>query len=285
VFLPRRLDKLLHDTALFSVERARDAVAAGRVSAAGLVCDDHRRIVFEDDVVTVDGARVEPLRQHHHAMLNKPSGVTSTAVDPLGARDLSEYLAQMPRGAFPVGRLDRDTTGLLVFTTDGDLATALLRPEHATRKVYWLWLDGSVPDDDPRLKAFADGVPVASGTARATDVRGLARTETCTEVLVTLQTGTNRQIRRMCKAVGLHLVHLHRKSVGSLELGHLPLGAWRPLTDGEVEDLWRAAGGRGLVQQRQIAALVGRARAARAEGCPHARLETWLARHVTTGPA
>src|SRR5512145_2498950 len=167
---PRRLDKFLHDTGRFSVARARDAVAGGRVriAPAGIADDDRvvsERLVFEGDIVMVDGERVRPLAHHQHAMLNKPPGVTSTAADPLGNRDLSEYLREMPAGSFPVGRLDRETTGLLLFTTDGDLATAVLEPEHATNKVYWLWLDDCVATDDPRLRVLRDGVPLGGGIA------------------------------------------------------------------------------------------------------------------------
>jgi len=285
VFLPRRLDKYLRDTTLFSAARAREALAAGRVRVAGPgAVDDERlvpeRLVFEDDVVTVDGARVEPLRRHHHAMLNKPRGVTSSAADPLGNRDLSAYLREMPRGSFPVGRLDRETTGLLLFTTDGDLATAVLQPEHATSKVYWLWLDDFVTDDDPRLRSLVDGIALPGGVARASGVQVLARCEACTELVLTLRQGMNRQIRRMCDALGLHLVQLHRKSVGSLALDELPLGRWRALDDDEVERLWTAAGGRQRVLQRWIAALATEACEARAYGRPHWRLERWLEQHA-----
>lgn len=287
LFLPRRLDKYLRDTTLFSAARAREALAAGRVCVAGPgALDDERlvpeRLVFEDDVVTVDGARVEPLRRHHHAMLNKPRGVTSSTADPLGSRDLSLYLREMPRGSFPVGRLDRETTGLLLFTTDGDLATAILQPDHATSKQYWLWLDDCVTDDDPRLRSLVEGIALPCGVARASEVRVLARSEACTEVLLTLRQGMNRQIRRMCDALGLHLVHLHRKSVGSLTLDALPLGSWRALGDDEIEALWTAAGGRHLVLQRQLTALAATAREARADGRPRRHLERWLEQHAKT---
>lgn len=283
-FLPRRLDKYLRDTTLFSAARARQALAAGRVRVVGPEdLDDPRivpeRLVFEEDVVTVDGARVAPRRHHHHAMLNKPRGVTSSTADPLGNRDLSEYLREMPPGSFPVGRLDRETTGLLLFTTDGDLATAVLQPEHAVSKGYWLWLDDCLTEDDPRLRSLLDGIALPAGVARASEVRVLASGEACTELLLTLRQGMNRQIRRMCYALGLHLVQLHRRSVGPLTLDALPLGGWRPLADGELEALWTAAGGRSLVRARRIAALASEARAARADGRPYRRLERWLEQH------
>ena len=184
----------------------------------------------------------------------------------------------MPEGMFPVGRLDRQTSGLLLFTTDGDLAHAVLRPEHHTDKTYWLWLDEVVPDDDPRLRALLDGVPVLGQPAHAKAVEVLHRTDQLTELLVTLDEGKNRQIRRMCRALDFHLHALHRKTIGSLALGDLPAGQWRLLRDDEVEALWRAAGGRERVVERRVRALRYHADKCRAAGAPHARLEAWLER-------
>jgi len=191
---------------------------------------------------------------------------------------LTKFLEAMPRGVFPVGRLDRDTTGLLLFTDDGDLANAILHPDHETEKVYWLWLDQHLPDSDPRLKQWVDGVPVRDYIARASSVCVQHRTECTTELLVSLREGKNRQIRRMCRALNLHLEHLHRKSIGPLHLGSLAVGQWRPLDASEVERLWQATGGRQRAVQRKVAALVTRARQRREREVPDLRLEAWLGR-------
>lgn len=281
MFLPRRLDKYLRESTPLSAVQARQALEAGRVRVVDAAARDGStapgRIIYEGDGVELDGRRVEPRQVHHYAVLNKPQGVTSTTRDPGGERDLSEYLRQMPEGMFPVGRLDRETTGLLLFTTEGDLATAVLQPEHATEKVYWLRLDAVVGDDDPRLAALVDGVPLPGGLAQASFVRVHTRSASHTELLLGLRTGMNRQIRRMCYAVGLRLLHLHRRSVGSVSDAELAVGAWRGLTSVEVDALWDAAGGRELVTQRRIAALRREAERARAAGTPNSRLEEWLA--------
>ncbi len=265
-----------------SVAAARQALEAGRVSVAGPRVEVGRTaapdsIVFEDDRVTLDGITVVPRTEHDYFILNKPAGVTSTTASPERERDLSEFLRVMPAGVFPVGRLDRATTGLMLCTSDGELATSVLRPDHATEKLYWLWVDERLEDEDPRLTTLVSGVWIPAGLARAAAVKIVARSVDFTELHVTLHSGMNRQIRRMCFALGLRLVHLHRKRIGTLELGALPVGSSRPLTRDEVDAVWCSVGGRSQVRQRRIAALHRDAMRARARGAPLGRLESWLA--------
>jgi pseudouridine synthase len=164
-----------------------------------------------------------------------------------------------------------------LFTNDGDLAGAVLRPDHETTKRYWLWLDDSLDDDDPRLAQLVSGVAHHGTLLAAKSARIAARSEHVTELELELTTGKKRQIRLMCRMLGLHLVHLHRARIGPLSDAGLALGAWRLLEPAEVEALWQATGGRANVRQRKIAALVRLALAARNAGAPHLRLERWLA--------
>lgn len=284
-FIPRRLDKYLGEATPLTLGEVGEAWRRGRVSvvrarAGGRVgpVPQLDELVFEEDVVCLDGIAVEPRRRHAHAMLNKPRQITSTARDPGGKADLSRWLHQMPYGVFPVGRLDRPTTGLLLFTSDGDLSNAILRPDHHTRKLYWLWLNEPVAEDDPRLRALTKGVEVRGRAVWAREVTVKHRTADFTELGVVLEQGRNRQLRRMCQALNLPLVHLHRSAVGPIGLGDLPLGAWRSLRPAEVEALWESAGGRERVRARKIAALRQRASRARAAQVPHHRLEAWLSR-------
>ncbi|HEY6726489.1 MAG TPA: pseudouridine synthase [Polyangiaceae bacterium] len=282
-FLPRRLEKFLRDSTELSVDDGRRAHALGQVCvlAPGAPAPRFMRVddlVYEDDTVFLNQFRLEPRSAHVSLMLNKPGDVTATLRDPHGQRDLTAFLDAMPRGVFPVGRLDRETTGMLLFTNDGDLANAILHPDHQTEKVYWLWLDQPLADDDPRLARWVEGVPLGGRVARAVSVGVQHRSESHTELLVTLCEGKNRQIRRMCRALDFDLMHLHRKSVGPLALGSLRIGEWRPLSADEVEGLWHAAGGRRRATERKIAALVARARERRERGEPDLRLEAWLER-------
>lgn len=283
LFLPRRLEKFLRDSTELSVDDGRRAHALGQVcvltpGAPVPRCMRVDDLVYEDDTVLLNQVRLEPRSSHMTLMLNKPGDVTATLRDPHGQRDLTAFIEAMPRGVFPVGRLDRETTGLLLFTNDGDLANAILHPDHQTEKVYWLWLDERVEDGDPRLLQWTLGVPLGDYVARAVSVSVHHRTDSQTELLVTLCEGKNRQIRRMCRALDFNLTHLHRRSVGPLSLGSLGVGEWRPLTAGEVEQLWHAAGGRQRTAERKIAALVSRAAERRERGEPDLRLEAWLER-------
>jgi pseudouridine synthase len=255
---------------------------AGRLQVARAGSDEPEllpleALVYVGDRVLLDGRAIEgtpPPRTY--ALLNKPAHVTSTASDPDGKRDLSEYLRALPPGCFPVGRLDRETTGILLFTNDGDLANAVLRPDHLTTKTYWLWLDEALTEGDPRLDQLIRGVPHRGELLCAQGVQVVARSEYATELELTLTEGRNRQIRHMCRALDLHLVHLHRRRIGPLTDAGLELGSFRLLGDSEVRALWTAVGGEEDLRQRKVVALRRQAESARAAGTPIQRLEEWL---------
>jgi pseudouridine synthase len=233
-------------------------------------------LVFDEDRVLFDGAVLPSCGPPVVALLNKPKHVTSTASDPDGKRDLAPYLREMPAGCFAVGRLDRETTGLLLCTNDGELASAVLRPDHLTPKVYWLWLDDELEEDDPRLAELTSGVLHHGERLAAKSARITARSEGGTELELELTQGRNRQIRHMCRALDWHLVHLHRRCIGPLDDTRLALGAWRLLSEPEIATLWRAIGGRPNIRRRKVAALTHHAQAARKAGAPLTRLEHWL---------
>lgn len=240
-------------------------------------------LVFDDDRLIFDGSPIRGTPPRAYALLNKPKGVTSTTRDPYGQADLAPYLRQMPAGCFPVGRLDRETSGLLLCTNDGDLAHAILRPDHEATKTYWLWLDDVVQSSDPRLDQLLQGVMHHGQRLTAKSARILARSEYATELELTLTEGKKRQIRHMCRALQLRLVHLHRARIGPLTDSGLAPGSFRLLTAEEVEALWAATGGRARLRKRQVAALVRMARAARDAGAPLPRLEGWLSRESEPG--
>jgi 23S rRNA pseudouridine2605 synthase len=284
VFVPRRLDKYLRDSSALSVVEIRCACAAGRVtvcvSRSGVsVQAAADLLIFEDDIVALDGDVVRSRCQRHYLVMNKPRHVTATASDPDGRADLSAWLRMMPRGVFPVGRLDRETSGALLCTDDGDFANAILQPDHHTNKLYWLWLDEHLADDDPRLQALVSGVQLNedSELLRAVYASVYHRTEDYTELHVTLDEGKNRQIRKMCNLLGLRLMQLHRKAIGTLCIDGLAMGQWRGLSLSEVEGLWSSCGGTDRVTRNKIRALTQMAESARDSGKTNARLEQWLA--------
>ncbi len=281
--LPQRLLKRAAESLRLPLRDAAECWHAGRLSVRAADGAEPRvlaleALVFEDDHLLLDGRPIDTTCTPVYALLNKPKHVTCTARDPNGKSDLSPYLRALPAGCFPVGRLDRDTTGLLLFTNDGDLASAVLRPDHATDKRYWLWLDECLSDDDPRLATLVDGVLHNGELLSARSAHILARNAHCTELELTLTQGRKRQIRHMCFALGLHLVHLHRRGIGPLHDGGLALGDWRLLGEPEVEPLWAAVGGRAGLRARKVRALFRYAAETRSAGAPHVRLEQWLAR-------
>ncbi len=235
-------------------------------------------LLFPEDQLLCDGAALPGASEADcvYALLNKPKHMTSTAADPNGERDLSLYLRGLPAGCFAVGRLDRETTGLLLFTNDGDLASAVLRPDQHTSKTYWLWLDDVLADDDPRLAQLTTGIMHDGRLLTAQAARVSSRTDYATELELTLTQGRKRQIRHMCRALDLHLVHLHRKRIGPLSDAGLELGGIRYLEPAEVEALWNALGGRSALRARKVAALARQAAESRAAGAPQLRLERWL---------
>jgi pseudouridine synthase len=283
--LPRRLHKRIAERLGIPLQDASLLWEGGRVRVITPESDEPRllsleTLVFEEDTVLLDGVALGEAPPLAYALLNKPKNVTSTTRDPRDKTNLAPYLQAMPPGCFPVGRLDRETTGILLCTNDGDLASAVLRPDHLTTKTYWLWLDEVVEDDDPRLARFVSGVPHNGQLLLAKSARILARSEHSTELELVLTQGRKRQIRLMCRVLGLHLQHLHRNRIGPLTDHGLELGAWRLLSATEVEDLWRAAGGRAEVRRRKVSALVQHTTELRAAGTPHVRLERWLALHA-----
>jgi 23S rRNA pseudouridine2605 synthase len=181
--------------------------------------------------VAVDGAVVAPEPREVH-MLNKPAGVVSTAVDTHGRRTVVE-LVPSERRLYPVGRLDADTTGLILLTNDGDLANRLIHPRYEVPKTYRARVE---PPDvtDRALEALREGVELEEGRTAPADVRRAA-----SGVLeITLREGRKRQVRRMCEAVGHRVVELQRVAFGPLWLEGLPEGESRSLSSEEVEALW-----------------------------------------------
>ncbi len=280
MFIPQKLPKYIRDRTSLShkeIERVLLGDSVRLFSPARCVeLELSERYVFDEDRVFVDGVELLHQVTPHAFALNKPRSVTVTTRDPKGKQDLSKWLRALPSGVFPVGRLDRETTGLLLLTNDGDLASVLTRPEHHVRKSYWLWLNESLSNQDQRLVSWMEGMTLRGRLARAETVRVLTQTEDMSELLVELSQGIHRQIRRMCRASDLRLLHLHRRSIGPINVGELELGQVRPLQKTEVDALWACAGGRQRLFDLKVDALVRKARQARGEGRPFERLERWL---------
>lgn len=229
-----RLAKFLAHSGVASRRAAERLIAEGRVSVGGSVVDDPALDVDEGSGVTVDGDPVSPETRVVYA-LNKPAGVVSTARDTHG-RPVVTDLVPSERRLYPVGRLDSDTTGLILLTNDGDLANRLTHPRYEVPKRYMAEVH---PPNVPEraLRELREGVELEDG--RTAPARVSQPRPSLLEIEIS--EGRKRQVRRMCEAVGHRVVTLERVAFGPLRLGDLAQGAHRRLTEREVERLRAAA--------------------------------------------
>ena len=229
-----RLQKVLARAGVASRRVCEDLIAEGRVTVNGGVAELGRRVDPAADVIEIDGALVPLAPGLVHYLLNKPAGVVTTAADTPGRPTVVELVPSEPR-VFPVGRLDADTEGLLLLTNDGELTHRLTHPSFGVEKEYLASVAG---DPSPAaLRTLREGVDLDDGrTAPAKVARvgaGLLR--------VTIHEGRNRQVRRMCEAVGHPVVRLVRSRIGPIADRRLRPGEWRPLSPAEVRALAAAA--------------------------------------------
>jgi 23S rRNA pseudouridine2605 synthase len=228
-----RLNRFLARAGVASRRAADELITAGRVRVNG-AAGELSTIVEPRDVVEVDGRRVRP-QPFAHLLLHKTAGVVTTARDPQGRPTVVDIVPHEPR-VVPVGRLDINTTGALLLTNDGELAHRLSHPRYGIEKTYVARVEGT-PDDDV-ISRLADGVELDDGPTAPARVRRLGSGR----IELVLHEGRNRQVRRMCEAVGHPVVRLHRSGYAGLDLDGLVRGAWRPLARDEVSALRRLVG-------------------------------------------
>ena len=233
-----RLNAFLARAGVASRRRADELIAAGRVRVNGQP-GELNTVVGANDVVEVDGNRVErqPLV---YVLLNKPKGVVTTASDPQGRPTVVELVEHEVR-VVPVGRLDADTSGAILLTNDGQLAHRLAHPRYGVPKVYDADVEGSPSPE--AVETLRRGVDLEDGRTAPAGVRMVRRGSRLSRLEITLHEGRNRQVRRMCEAVGHPVLSLHRRRYAGLRLVDLGPGQWRELTADEVAALRKLAEG------------------------------------------
>jgi 23S rRNA pseudouridine2605 synthase len=228
-----RLAKYLAHCGVASRRRAEELIASGKVSVGGRTVTDPAREVDESSGVEAQGRPVSP-EPREVWIVNKPAGVVSTARDP-GRRQAVVELVDSKRRLYPVGRLDADSTGLIMLTNDGELANLLTHPRYGVKRGYRVRLRR--PASESQLRRLRGGVELEDGLTAPAGVRRVSP-----RVLeVTIAEGRNRQVRRMIEAVGNEVVRLARIRYGSIDLGKLPEGKARRLRRPEVQRLWKDA--------------------------------------------
>jgi 23S rRNA pseudouridine2605 synthase len=240
-----RLQKLLSIAGVASRRASEELILQGRVEVNGEVVRTlGSKADPERDAVKVDGRRLRFDVRPRYILLNKPKGVVTTRKDPQKRRTVIDLLAGVREYVYPVGRLDYDSEGLLLLTSDGEMAAQLTHPRHAVERVYEAVVVGAPADDDlERLRrgVFLDGERTAPAEVRRAGTidkgsRGGSR-DALTKLVITLREGRNRQVRRMCASIGHPVRTLTRTRLGPIKLGDLRPGHWRDLTPKEVAKL------------------------------------------------
>ena len=232
--MKERLQKILSARGVASRRQAEEMILAGRVTCNGLTAELGQTADPETDVILVDGNPLPKPAAMVYLMLHKPRGYVTTLSDEKGRPNAAQLVTDCGCRVYPVGRLDMDSEGLLLFTNDGDFANSMMHPKHEVDKVYLVWV---ADHSSEKIQRLGQPVTLDGYTIRTPGVRFI-RTEGERALLqVTIHEGRNRQIRRMCEIAGMKVRRLKRIAEGSLKLGELPLGKWRHLTAQEVAEL------------------------------------------------
>ena len=240
-----RLQKYMAECGVASRRKCEAIILEGRVAVNGNVVTELGTSVEEDALVEVDGVRIAPERRKQYILLNKPQGVVTTLSDPEGRPTVRALIADIPERIYPVGRLDYETEGLILLTNDGELAQTLMHPSHEIEKLYRVRVKGKLTDQ--ALGRLENGVTLDDGHRTSPAHLELLPDDSAfvgqTNLTIAVHEGHNRLVRRMFEAVGAQVVFLRREKLGAISLGHLKVGAWRHLTEGELAYLHRLKAG------------------------------------------
>lgn len=239
--MEERLHKVLAGAGVASRRESERLIAAGRVCVDGRVVNEMGvKVDPERQAITVDGKPIQTDTKRVYVLLNKPKGFVTTRYDPHATRTVMDLLGdEVPGSVHPVGRLDKDTEGALLLTNDGAFTELLTHPRHAVPKLYQAHVTG-IPDEKA-LERLRTGVRLEDGMTAPAKVRVIHAEGERAVLEITLHEGRKRQVRRMLEAVGHPVEHLRRLAVGPISIRKLPKGAWRYLSQKEVDQLRRAA--------------------------------------------
>ncbi|MBR6102448.1 MAG: rRNA pseudouridine synthase [Ruminococcus sp.] len=234
-----RIQKLIAESGLCSRRKAEELIAQGKVKVNGHPVATGDK-ALPTDLITVDGEQIRQVKKRrlYYIMLNKPRGYVTTMKDELDRRSVNELLYDLPERVYPVGRLDRNSEGLLLFTNDGQFANDIMHPSRHISKTYRVTVRPDITDE--QLVRLSEGVEIDGRMTAPATVIVLEKEKGRVVLQMTIHEGRNRQIRKMCEAVGLEVARLRRTAVGPIKLGMLQPGKYRELTAEELRALRNA---------------------------------------------
>lgn len=234
-----RLQKYMAECGIASRRKSEELIRAGKVKVNGELAEIGQKVDPVKDTVSVEGRKVNHDQKHVYIMLNKPRGFITTMNDEKDRRCVAELVSDVGTRVYPVGRLDRDSEGLLLFTNDGQFANNLMHPSKHVPKTYRVTVRSEVTDD--MITKMMTGMMIDGSKTLPADVKILVQEPNRTVMEVTICEGRNRQIRKMCEQLGLEVARLKRIAEGPVKLGMLKRGTWRELRHDEVKALKNAA--------------------------------------------
>lgn len=232
--MKQRLQKILSDRGVTSRRKGEALIGQGKVTVNGQIAALGDSADPEIDTIRVEGKPLPSTREYIYLMLNKPRGYVTTLSDEKGRPTAASLVSDCGRRVYPVGRLDMDSEGLLLFTNDGAFANRAMHPSHEINKTYLVEVRGYGPEGFQLLQKpmTLDGYRISPPKLRL-----LWTKDDSARFEITIHEGRNRQIRRMCALAGMRVTMLRRIREGELELGNLPVGKWRFLTASEIEKI------------------------------------------------
>ncbi len=232
-----RLQKYIASCGVTSRRKAEELIQQGRVKVNGEIIDKMGQVVGENDQVELDGVVIKPDEEKVYYMLNKPTGFITSASDEQGRPTVIDLVSDTDVRVFPVGRLDYNTSGLLLLTNDGQMSYKLMHPQHEIKKTYVAKIQGNISSKD--IHHLMRGVDIGGYITAKASAKILKQKNNTSQVEIIIHEGKNRQVRKMFKAIGYQVVELERTAIGELRLGRLKQGHYKKLSKSELDYLMK----------------------------------------------